>query len=90
MKHNVTLFFKIFILFVLTWSLGLTQGFSADQPQDMEKPKASEKQKGVPKIQFEEDSHDFGKAFQSTSLKHTFSFKNVGTGELHIEKVKAG
>ncbi len=86
----MTQWFKIIILFVLTWSLGLTEGFSADQPQDKEKPKVSEKLEGVPKIKFEKDSHDFGKSFQNSSLKHTFSFKNAGTGVLHIQKVKAG
>lgn len=48
------------------------------------------KNDGVPKIQFTELSHDFGVSGQNTELKHTFNFKNTGTGVLLIDKVKAG
>ena len=44
----------------------------------------------VPKIQFAETSHDFGKSAPRQSLHHSFTFKNTGTAPLIIEKVKAG
>ena len=41
-----------------------------------------------PKIQFAETNFDFGKAMQSTAVKHIFKFKNVGTDTLKITQVK--
>jgi len=48
------------------------------------------KNDGTPKIQFAELSHDFGVSGQNAELRHTFNFKNTGTGVLLIDKVKAG
>ncbi len=45
---------------------------------------------GPPKIQFDEKVHDFGAVYQHETLKHTFTFRNTGSGTLRIEKVKAG
>ena len=47
-------------------------------------------QKDVPRIEFKERSHDFGKVVQDSKPKHIFTFKNTGTSKLVIEKVKAG
>ncbi|MCX8044864.1 MAG: DUF1573 domain-containing protein [Desulfobacterota bacterium] len=44
---------------------------------------------GTPRIEFSELTHDFGKASQNQSLKHSFSFKNTGTGVLIIDKVRS-
>jgi Protein of unknown function (DUF1573) len=41
-----------------------------------------------PKIQFAETNFDFGKAAQSTAVKHIFKFTNVGTDTLKITQVK--
>ena len=90
MRYFETLFIKFFILFIFTFSVSVTEGLSADQPKEKEKPKATEKQGDTPKIKFNELSHDFGKSTQGSSLKHTFTFKNVGKSVLNIEKVKAG
>jgi hypothetical protein len=68
----------------------VTEGWSVEQQKDKEKPEATKKPENAPKIKFDELSHDFGKSFQNSKLKHTFKFKNVGKGVLHIEKVKAG
>ena len=43
-----------------------------------------------PKIQFDEKVYDLGKVYQHKSLSHIFTFRNIGTGILRIEKVKAG
>jgi hypothetical protein len=51
---------------------------------------ADEKPAGQPKIKIDEIKHDFGKSSPNTSLKHSFTFKNTGTGLLVIESVKAG
>lgn len=43
-----------------------------------------------PKIVFDNIAHDFGTAEPNKRLTHNFVFKNQGTAELMIEKVKAG
>jgi hypothetical protein len=73
---------------VLVCGLSANQLPAADKKDD--KAQASASQKDAPKIQFAEQSHDFGEALQNGSLKHTFAFKNVGKGLLIIEDVKAG
>jgi hypothetical protein len=44
----------------------------------------------TPKIVFESLEHDFGTEQPNKPLSHSFVFKNKGTAELMIEKVKAG
>jgi len=44
----------------------------------------------TPKIVFENLTHDFGTEQPNKPLSHSFVFKNQGTAELMIEKVKAG
>lgn len=67
-------FFFVFFLFC---------GVSGASAKDSE-----QKPQGVPKIQFAELKHDFGAVNQNSELRHTFTFKNVGTGVLIIDKVK--
>ena len=38
-----------------------------------------------PKIQFDEKVHDFGTVYQNKSLKHTFTFRNIGSCLLRID-----
>lgn len=45
---------------------------------------------GKPKIQFEKIAHDFGEQEQNIELKHVFTFKNIGSGTLLIDKITAG
>lgn len=45
---------------------------------------------GKPAIQFEKLVHDFGKVKQESELKYIFTFSNVGTSTLLIEKITAG
>ncbi len=45
---------------------------------------------GAPEIQFNEIVHNFGEVYQQETLKHTFTFRNIGPGTLRIKKVKAG
>lgn len=42
-----------------------------------------------PKIQFEEEEHDFGNGPQGTPVQHEFVFKNVGNAPLVLLDVKA-
>ena len=51
---------------------------------------APQNEKGVPKIVFESQAHDFGTVKPKTALTHEFVFKNTGTATLLIEKIKAG
>ena len=57
--------------------------------QQPEQAKGDQKTGDVPKIKFDEQSHDFGKVQQNTPVKYSFTFKNVGKGKLIIENVKA-
>jgi hypothetical protein len=41
-------------------------------------------------IVFDDTVHDFGKLKTESTAKHTFNFKNTGTGTLVIERIKAG
>ena len=85
----VSLTKTIVIMLVLTFSICLAHGSSnTDQPNGGSA--GVKKQTVFPKIQFDEMSFDFGTVYQRKTLKHTFTFKNVGTGVLHINKVKAG
>jgi hypothetical protein len=44
----------------------------------------------VPKLEISETSHDAGKVKQGTkSVKHVFTVKNKGTGDLNITSVTA-
>lgn len=79
----------IVIMLVLTFSICLAQG-SGDTDQQNGGSANEKKQAVFPKIQFDEISFDLGTVYQRRTLKHTFTFKNIGTGVLHIKKVKAG
>ena len=89
MKGFVSLSKTIVIMLVLTFSVCLAQASSDTDQQDGESNDVK-KQDSFPKIQFDEASFDFGTVYQNESLKHTFTFKNIGTDVLHIKKVKAG
>lgn len=43
----------------------------------------------TPRIEFTELAHDFGKASQNQSLKHSFTFKNRGSSVLTIQNVRS-
>jgi len=38
----------------------------------------------VPVLEFEKDTHDFGKIAEGEKIQYAFKFKNVGTGDLLI------
>jgi hypothetical protein len=44
----------------------------------------------VPKIVFENQTHDFGTVPPGVNRTHSFTFKNTGTADLSIKDVKAG
>ena len=85
----VSLSKTIVIMLVLTFSICLAQG-SSDMDQQNGGSADVKEQAVFPNIQFDEISFDFGTVYQHKTLKHTFAFKNIGTGVLHIKKVKAG
>jgi hypothetical protein len=91
MEKNSTLPSKILALITLMICiLSLPAGLRAEQLRGDEISMPASEQAGAAKIQFDALSYDFGKVFQNKSLEHIFSFKNEGTGNLHIIKVKAG
>lgn len=86
MKNMYKTLLLIMLLFVFACSEVLSSG---GQKLEKAAPQA-ENQNVAPAINFDEPSHNFGETYQNTKLKHSFKFKNMGTGELIIEKVKAG
>jgi hypothetical protein len=42
-----------------------------------------------PKIEIKEMRHDFGTVVEGTTVSHVFEVRNVGSGQLVIEKVKS-
>ncbi|TFG49022.1 MAG: DUF1573 domain-containing protein [Candidatus Brocadiia bacterium] len=45
---------------------------------------------GIPKIEFDTLTHDFGKQAQNTHVKHRFMFTNTGSATLIVNKIEAG
>ena len=45
---------------------------------------------GAPRIEFQENSVDFGRVAKQTTVKHVFKFKNTGDAVLHISDIIAG
>jgi len=80
---------RIVVLFIFVGAVILTAQTAAGQ-QDAAAPDSSEATGKTPKIEFADLNRDFGKTVQNEKLKHTFTFKNIGTDVLVIEKVKAG
>ena len=86
MKNMYKISLPILLLFIFACSEVLSSG---GQKLEKDAPQA-EGQDDSPAITFDELSHNFGESFQNTKLKHSFKFKNAGSSELIIEKVKAG
>lgn len=77
------------VLFFAALCLALMPADAQQAKQQPEQAKGDQKTGDVPKIKFDEQSHDFGKVQQNTPVKYSFTFKNVGKGKLIIENVKA-
>ena len=90
MRHFSPLSVKILFMFSLMFIMGGPKGLNAENQEGTDEQNISVNSKDHPKIQFDALSHDFGSAFQNTKLEHFFNFKNTGTENLHIIKVKAG
>ncbi len=76
-KNAVTMFIVVCCLLVVR--LGLAGGKAPDMAED--KPLG---------IVFDTLEHDFGDQVSGNLLKHTFTFKNLGTTPFSIKDVKAG
>jgi len=83
-------YLTLLLVFLLAGGVGVALATPAPLPQDQPAPMYRPIEGAAPKIEFANLEHDFGSANQRTSLKHAFTFKNVGNGELIIEKVKSG
>ena len=77
------------VLFFAALCLAVMPADAQQTQQQPEQAKVDKKTGDVPKIKFDEQSHDFGKVQQNTPVKYSFTFKNVGKGKLIIENVKA-
>ena len=87
MRHFGSSLITTLVLLVLFCGVSRTEEPDLEHQKEL---KATENLEVSPKIQFDELSHDFGKTFQNSTVKHTFILKNVGTDTLHIRKVKSG
>ena len=81
---------KVLLISAFVCGAGLRCGLAADDRIGTEKPFEPVREEGIPKIRFDELGHEFGITNQGQTLEHVFTFKNIGTGLLHIEKLKAG
>jgi hypothetical protein len=77
------------VLFFAALCLAVMPADAQQAQQQPEQAKGDQKTGDVPKIKFDEQTHDFGKVQQNTPVKYSFTFKNVGKGKLIIENVKA-
>ena len=77
------------VLFFAALCLAVMPVDAQQAQQQPEQAKVDQKTGDVPKIKFDEQSHDFGKVQQNTPVKYSFMFKNLGKGKLIIENVKA-
>ena len=75
----------LLIMFVFSCTTCFAEIVTDSDPQDGVPNEGS-----PPKIQFDKKIYDFGEVYQHKSLKYIFTFRNIGTGILRIEKVKAG
>ena len=91
MRYNALLITKVFMSLALTCCIGLSEVYGASEHAGDDE-RSSSKELGVrPKIQFDEPFHDLGKVMQNKTVEHIFTFKNVGTGLLRIQKkIKSG
>ncbi|MBM4055589.1 MAG: DUF1573 domain-containing protein [Planctomycetes bacterium] len=84
MRKAVMYVFVLFLVFIAENSINVN---AEDKSQDAEKLKTTESL--LPKIEFEEDKYNFGKIYSGEKVTHKFKFKNLGDGELIIDKVKS-
>jgi len=69
------------------WIFGVSAIYAMSVPGHAENApkKASE---GIPRIQFEEMTYDFGQVREGTEVIHVYKFNNVGTDTLVIGKIR--
>ena len=94
MKH-ITLFLAVFVLFLIS---------SCNNNGNSEKEKkivttdivnnpitasGEYDDSSLPKIEFANDTHDFGVIIQGEKVSHTFKYKNTGGSDLIIREIKA-
>ncbi|MGQ3685400.1 MAG: DUF1573 domain-containing protein [Candidatus Loosdrechtia sp.] len=78
----VFLFFGFFLLFLVSAETVRSDSNTSDR-------KTGDVNTDKPKIVFEKQVHDFGKQYIGEILNYKFKFKNKGSGELVIYKVKS-
>jgi len=91
-KSTVPVIISFFVFTLCLYSLfilGKLPASQQNQEENSQAPNQTEATKTAPRIHFDILSHDFGRANQNETLKHTFTFKNVGTDILVIKNVKS-
>ncbi len=90
-------FHLIIIFCFLTMSLSFHCLWAKEgvEKTPLEQRKDERKQEQVPKqnqprISFDSPNYDAGEVYEGNEVVHTFTFKNTGTAQLNIDKVKPG
>lgn len=83
----------IFLISLLLFSFACNRGGSQDISGDVvNNPISADGNDGLdqlPKLEFEETTHDFGTVIQGEKVIYSFKFKNAGQSDLLIAKVNA-
>ncbi len=87
MNNKLKVFFCIVIL-AFTACKNNNNKLSTDLINNPNTASGTENTGDLPKMQFETDLHDFGKAIEGEKLSYSFKFKNVGKSDLVIADAK--
>lgn len=90
-------FHLITMLCFLTTSLSFQYLWAKEEfkkpPLEQRKDESKQEQvstQNQPQISFDSTHYDAGEVYESDEVVHTFTFKNTGTAQLNINKVKPG
>ncbi|MCF6148124.1 MAG: DUF1573 domain-containing protein [Candidatus Kuenenia sp.] len=84
MRKIVIYIFMLFLIFIAGNSIDV---IADDKIQNDTQPKNTVG--AIPNIKFDEYKYNFGKIYSGEKVTHKFKFKNLGNGELIIDKVKS-
>jgi hypothetical protein len=86
-------YFYLILAATMIFSISCNQGGNKKIPTDIvNNPISAEGDEGLdrlPKIKFEETTHDFGSVIQGEKVIYNYKFKNTGKSDLLIAKVEA-
>jgi len=81
-----------FLVGSCTFHLGAEKN-SISEGSDIQKDKSTQEKvdaQDQPHISFDLKNYDAGEVWEGEEVSHTYTFKNTGTAQLNIEKVRTG